>query len=57
MTRVHTLAVVALLGAGLLVTARSAAGPDKIAFPASFKSGVLYSYNCALHPNRGANPR
>ena len=43
MTRVHTLAVVALLGAGLLVTARSAAGPDKIAFPANWKSGVLYT--------------
>jgi plastocyanin len=35
--------VFALLGAGLLVTARSAAGPDKIAFPANWKSGVLYT--------------
>ena len=43
MTRVHALAVIALLGGGLLLTARSAAGPDKIAFPASFKSGVLYT--------------
>ena len=43
MTRVHTLTVVTLLGVGLLVTARSAAGPDKIAFPANFKSGVLYT--------------
>ena len=43
MTRVPAVAVVALLGAVLLVTARSAAGPDKIMFPADFKAGVLYT--------------
>ncbi len=43
MTRVPALTVVALLGTVLLLAARSAAGPDKIAFPASFKSGVLYT--------------
>lgn len=43
MRRVPALALLALLGVVLFVAARSAAGPDKIAFPATFKSGVLYT--------------
>lgn len=43
MTRARWFAVLALLGGSLLVTVRSSAGPDKIAFPTDFKSGVLYT--------------
>ena len=43
MTRAPAFAALALLGAVLLVTVRSSAGPDKIAFPADFKGGVLYT--------------
>ena len=43
MTRAPAFASLALLGAVLLVTVRSSAGPDKIAFPADFKKGVLYT--------------
>jgi plastocyanin len=42
MTRVPPLIAVVLLAA-VLATSRSSAGPDKIAFPATFASGVLYT--------------
>ncbi len=32
-----------LLGFGLVVTVRGTAGPEKVAFPADFKSGLLYT--------------
>ena len=44
MTRIsrRTIAVL-VLGAALLVTQRGSAGPEKIAFPANYQDGVLYS--------------
>lgn len=41
-SRRRTIAVLAL-AAVALVAQRSSAGPEKIAFPASYKDGVLYA--------------